>query len=390
MWAIVEFIANLVPSMRGLLIGALRPYTSPVTRPHGQHFSGENMSDDLTRRDFVRSTAVVGAAYALGAGCGDGEPQEQDAEALGVSRGLVTLVRAETPEAAVARGVELTGGLSFIEPGQTVMLKPNLTGPIPPPDTTSPEVLQELIRQCWAAGAGEVIVAERTWEALDTAIVFDMMRYNDGSTIRQRIEELGATCRPLDDEPWIEVSPEGAVDYDEPILIPQILSEVDHFINVPALKTHQIAVFTMTMKNLFGLVHPDTRTGQVHGDPRNDQDPDRQKRMFAQMNLAFDPTWNVMDAIISRTTGGPTPPGDTAATNMVLFGQDRVAMDAVGLAILRVVGSEPHIEDKSIWEQVQLAEAVRVGVGVAGPDEITLVGDGVDELDAIESMLREI
>ena len=348
------------------------------------------MSDELSRRDFVKTTAMVGAAYALGAGCGGEEPAEQPDETTETTQGLVTLVRADTPEAAVARGIELIGGLSFIEAGQTVMLKPNFTGPIPPPDTTSPGVLEELIRQCWTAGAGEVIVAERTWASMDTEMVFDLMRYNDGTTIRQRIEELDATFRPLDDEPWIEVSPEGAVDFDDPILIPQILSEVDHFINVPALKTHQIAVFTMTMKNLFGLVHPDTRNGQVHGNPKNDDDPDRQKRMFAQMNLAFDPVLNVMDAIVSRTTGGPTPPGDVAETDMVLFGRDRVAMDAVGLAILRVYGTEPHIEDKSIWEQVQLAEAVRVGVGVGGPDDITLVGDGIDEIDEIEAMLREV
>lgn len=348
------------------------------------------MNDELTRRDFVKTAAVLGAGCALGAGCGDEATQEQATPTAETTQGVVTLVRADTPEAAVARGIELIGGLSFIEAGQKVMLKPNFTGPIPPPDTTSPEVLEELIRQCWSAGAGEVIVAERTWASMDTDVVFDLMRYNDGTTIRQKIDDLDATFRPLDDEPWVEVSPEGAVDFEEPLLIPQILSEVDHFINVPALKTHGIAVFTMTMKNLFGLVHPDTRNGQVHGHPKNGEDPDRQKRMFAQMNLAFNPTLNVMDALVSRTTGGPTPPGDVADTNMVLFGQDRVAMDAVGLAILRVYGTEPHIEDKSIWEQTQLAEAVRVGVGVSGPDDITLVGDGIDELDQIEEMLREV
>lgn len=111
--------------------------------------------------------------------------------------------------------------------------------------------------------------------------------------------------------------------------------------------------------------------------------------MFAQMNLAFHPIVNVMDALVSRVTGGPMPTGDSFPTNLVLFGKDRVAMDAVGLALLKLVGTEPHIADRPVWAQVQLAEAVRLGLGVAGPDEITLVGHGVPEIPEILAILRE-
>lgn len=333
----------------------------------------------------MKTTAATGAALALGS-CGKEQPLRFD----DVPQGQVVLVRAETPEEAVARGIAHMGNFSFIQPGQTVLLKPNMTGPLIPPDITSPAVLKELIRQCWAAGAGEVIVAERTFVGMTTVDTFSIQLYEGGgSSMLDCIEEVGATFRPFDDEPWVEVHPPGAVDFDQPLLIPGLLSEVDHLINVPALKTHYIAGFTMTLKNFFGCVHPDTRQQQVHDDPRNDTDPDREKRMFAQMNLAFDPVVNVMDAIISRTTGGPMPPGDTADTNLVLFGRDRVAMDAVGLAILRHVGTEPDIESQPVWNQVQLAEAVRVGIGVSGPDEITLLGDGVEELEEIDALLRE-
>ena len=207
--------------------------------------------------------------------------------------------------------------------------------------------------------------------------------------MRECIEEAGATFRPLDDEPWDDFTLPGETDFDEPILIPRILREIDHLINVPALKTHNISVFTMSLKNFFGLIHPMTRDGQVHGDPRNADDPDREKRMFAQMNLAFDPILNVMDGMVSRTTGGPMPPGDEADTDMILLSKDRVALDAVGLAVLRVYGTESRIENKPVWDQVQLAEAARLGVGVSGPDEIELVGEGVDEIDDIEAKLRE-
>jgi uncharacterized protein (DUF362 family) len=283
-------------------------------------------------------------------------------------------------------------GLTFIRAGQTVLLKPNVTGPIPPPDTTSCEVLAALIGMCRAAGASEVIVAERTFGPLRTAMVFDTARCGpDGEerSLREVIETAGATFRPLDDEPWDEFELPGTTDFERPILIPRILTEVDHFINVPALKTHSGAVFTMAMKNLFGFIHPDTRNGQVHDNPLNDRDPDRGKRMFAQMNLAFHPILNILDGIVARTTGGPMPPGDEAPTNLILLSKDRVALDAVGLAVLRVWGTEFQIESRPVWDQVQLAEAVRRGIGVGGPEEIELVAEGVDELDEIETKLRE-
>jgi len=345
-----------------------------------------------TRRDFIRTTAAGGAGLALGVGCetdevGEGDPPDPTTFD-DIPLGQVVLVRAPAVE-AVPRALALMGGLTFVEPGQTVVIKPNFTGPIPPPDTTSPDVLAAVISSCLDAGAGEVIVAERTFGPLVTADVVSYPLFDDfGRSWLDYIEEAGATFLSLDDEPWVEVLPDGADDYDEPLLVPALLDEADHVINVPALKTHNIAVFTMTLKNLFGWVHPDTRNGQVHGHPDNDADPDRPLRMFAQMGLAFDPVLQVMDAMVSRTTGGPTPPGDEVDTGLVLVGKDRVAVDAVGLSLLQVVGTEPHIEDRPVWDQVVLAEAVRLGLGVGGPDEITLVAEGVEEIGEIEERLR--
>jgi uncharacterized protein (DUF362 family) len=348
------------------------------------------MSYRPTRRQFIHTTVATGTGLALGLGCDADDPDAPDPDAsfADTPKGQVVLVRADAAT-AVKRGIELMGGLTFIEAGQTVALKPNFTGPLQPPDTTGPDVLDAMIRACLDAGAGEVIVAERTFGPLNTTDVVTYPLYDNFSrSMLDVIEDAGGSFLPLDDEPWVEVLPDGADDYTEPLLVPALLSEVDHVINVPAMKTHDIAVFTMAMKNLFGWVHPDTRNTQVHGHPDNEDDPDRPLRMFAQMNLAFDPVLQVMDAMTIRTTGGPTPPGDTADTDLVILGKDRVAVDAVGLALLQVVGTEPHIEDRSVWDQVQLAEAARIGVGVSGPDEITLVGDGVEELGEIEERLR--
>ncbi len=346
-----------------------------------------------TRREFVRTSALGGAALALGLGCdGEGIPVDDDDSAPAPQEpadGRVYLARAATPEEAVTRALELFGGLTFVEPGQSVLVKPNVCGRADPPYTTSPAVLCEVIHQCLAAGAGEVIVAERTWWGSDTAEIFEATHYEDDTRcLLDYIEEAGATFLPLDDEPTFKTWPEGADDFTEAMKLFQVIRDVDHVINVPALKTHILASFTMTMKNFFGLVHPDTRRGQVHHQPEASEDPDKIPRMMAQINLAYTPSLNVMDGIVACTTGGPSPGGLTAATDLIVAGHDRVAVDAVGLAILQLVGTEPHIEDRPVWDQVQMAEAVRLGVGVRGPDEVELFGDGVDELDEIDAKLR--
>lgn len=347
-----------------------------------------------TRRDVLRGSLAAGAALATGLGCGAGDDEGKTAAGPApierIPLGQVTLVRAETAESAVARALELTGALSFVKPGQRVVVKPNFTGPVAPPDTTHPEVLAELVRQCLARGAGEVIVAERAFAGSNTEYLLGWPLYQSATkSLRDYVEEAGGRALALDDEPWEEFTLPGDVDFDRPIRIPRLLAEADHLINAPALKTHEIAVFTMTMKNLFGYVHPDDRQQLVHQHPLSAEDPDRVKRMFAQMNLAFSPTLNVLDALVSRTTKGPVG-GDQAETKLILAGRDRVAVDAVGLAILKVVGSEPWIMDKPVWDQIQLAEATRLGFGVRGPAEVELVGDGVDELADIERALRQL
>jgi len=345
-----------------------------------------------SRREFVRTTAIGGAALAIGVGCDDevGDDDSADpADPAEPADGRVYLVRAETAELAVARAIELYGGLTFVEPGQTVLVKPNICGRGLPPYTTSPEVLCEVIRQCQAAGA-DVLVAERCWWGSDTDEVIATEHFEDFSkSMLDYIEEAGATWRALDGTPTFKAFPDEALDFHEPLKIYDVIHEVDHIVNVPALKTHILASFTITMKNYFGLIHPDTRRDQVHLQPDSTDDRDRIPRMMAQMNLTYAPTLNVVDGILACTTGGPSE-GTEIETDLIVVGRDRVAVDAVGLAILKVVGTEPHIADRPVWEQVQMAEALRVGLGVTGPDEVELFSDGIDEIDEIEAMLREI
>jgi uncharacterized protein (DUF362 family) len=58
---------------------------------------------------------------------------------------------------------------------------------------------------------------------------------------------------------------------------------------------------------------------------------------------------------------------------VMIAGDDRVAVDAVGLAVLKDLGSNDAIMGRRIFEQEQIARAVELNLGVSGPAEIELV-----------------
>ena len=69
----------------------------------------------------------------------------------------------ESIENTVERAVNLIGGIrEFVKPGNTVILKPNLAYPYPPPATTDPGVVPAVAKLCFKAGAGEVWIGDST------------------------------------------------------------------------------------------------------------------------------------------------------------------------------------------------------------------------------------
>ena len=59
--------------------------------------------------------------------------------------------------------------------------------------------------------------------------------------------------------------------------------------------------------------------------------------------------------------------------NVVLAATDRVALDAVGVAVLRHYGTTQEVEAGPIFKQVQLARAIELGLGARSLKDIKLV-----------------
>ena len=65
--------------------------------------------------------------------------------------------------------------------------------------------------------------------------------------------------------------------------------------------------------------------------------------------------------------------GKLAKGEAFLASTDRVAIDAVGVAILKFLGSNESVMKPKIFEQEQIARAVELGLGASSASEIDLI-----------------
>jgi uncharacterized protein (DUF362 family) len=99
----------------------------------------------------------------------------------------------------------------------------------------------------------------------------------------------------------------------------------------------------------------------------------------------------VLDGVTAFTDGGPSR-GDLKQANVMIAGDNRVAVDAVGLAVLKELGSNQAIMGRTIFEQEQIARAVELGLGVSGPGEIELVSGDAESrwyAERVEGILAQ-
>jgi uncharacterized protein (DUF362 family) len=72
----------------------------------------------------------------------------------------------------------------------------------------------------------------------------------------------------------------------------------------------------------------------------------------------------------------------------MIAGDDRVAVDAVGLAMLKLLGANRAIMDRKIFEQEQIARAVELGLGAPGPEAIEIVTADADSRTCADALRR--
>jgi len=274
----------------------------------------------------------------------------------------VAFVKTEDRETGVRISLRAFG-TNFVR-GKNVLIKPNFNTADTTPGSTHNDTLMALVDEVWSMGATSVSLGERSYpptrEVMKRKGIVPLLKQKDVKII---------DFDDLDGKDWVEFKPKKS-HWQNGFRIARPVIEAECLISTCCLKTHQFGgVFTMSLKLHVGVVptfrHGYPYMGELH-------QSFHQEKMIAEINEPFSPGLIVLDGIDVFVDGGPAT-GKMVKGNVFLASTDRVAIDAVGLALLKILESNNAIMNRKIFDQKQIARAVELGLGASSPSEIDLV-----------------
>ncbi len=269
----------------------------------------------MDRRKFLKAIALTGAVTTI----------IKDADAMSMlsqsfktddatgKYDLVAVLGGE-PEDMFRRAIAELGGMkNFISKGDKVCVKPNIGWDKTPElaANTNPKLVAEIIKQCFEAGASEVIVFDHTCD--------DWRKCYANSGIEDAAKAAGAKVLPAHQESYYKnVSLPKGKNLKE-TKIHQAVVDADKWINVPILKNHGGAQLSISMKNYMGIVW---NRGYFHAN-------DLQQCIADVCTYDKKPVLNVVDAYRLMKTSGPRGKSlaDVVLSKGLFISQDIVAVD---------------------------------------------------------------
>jgi uncharacterized protein (DUF362 family) len=241
--------------------------------------------------------------------------------------------------ASVNLAFKALGGIeTFVKQGDRVLIKVNAAFASPAflCATTNPELLAEVGRLCFKAGASSVIVTDNPINNPESCFAL--------SGLGEAVHSIGAGLMlPRDAffKPTTVLG--GTLIKNWPVLYTPF-EGVDKLIGLAPVKDHHRSGASMSMKNWYGLIGG--RRNIFH---QNIND------FIKELGLMVKPTLVILDGTMTMMTNGPTGGSlsDLKATNTMIVSTDQVAADAFGATLLGKTALDlPYI---------QKAEAAGVG-----------------------------
>jgi len=322
----------------------------------------------MNRREFIRNATGISGAIVAPSVRGSLEPARSQAPAA-----RVAFVKTRDRAAGVSRAIDLLSMGRF--DGRDLFVKPNLNSADPAPGSTHPQTLTALLRKLVSMGAGPLTVGDRsgmgsTREVMDKTQVFRIAKEFDARVVA--LDELS-------EGEWETIEPPEA-HWQQGFALPRMVRNAGGVVQTCCLKTHRYGGhFTLSLKNSVGLAAKRI-PGNPHDFMRELHTSPHQRLMIAEINVAYRPALIVLDGVEAFVTGGPDR-GKLVDAEVVLAGTDRIAVDAVGVALLRHFGTTPEVGRGAIFAQEQIARAVQLGLGVTQPGAIELLTGDRDSAD---------
>jgi uncharacterized protein (DUF362 family) len=344
----------------------------------------------LSRRDFMKTIAVGGAALGMGNIVSCNAPKSSAGNSRPESKPVVSVVKIKNDNVdyAVRQAIDLLGGIKTVSTGkERIMLKPNLVNP-EPRGVTKLDVIKALAQLMKEAGK-DVSIGEgsatagpnfrpgifgsvcrtKDIETLDNIqqIVFDRLGYSElEKSIKVPLVNLH-----IGEMSKVSI-PNGFVF--EEISIHHSLTEIDMLCSVPMMKTHGLAAVTLGMKNLIG-VYP----GEVYGTVRSAVHSEAAKveesgtaSAIVDMVRANKMGLVVIDASVAMQGQGPSvhQGGQLVKMDLIIAGTNPLATD---MAAAYLMGFHPEEIATFVW-------AWKAGMTPVSLSEIEIRGEKINDV----------
>lgn len=352
----------------------------------------------MDRRQFLRWMAGLGSATAAGLLLSCDRPQRRDPETPAdpdpdpnpldddeeptadideVQQTRVAVIATDNRADGVHQALAL---LARDFDGKSLFLKPNFNSADPPPGSTHNAVLRALVRQLQDQGAQSITVGDRSGMG-DTQTVMEQKQ------IFSMAETMGFDTMVLDDlaaNQWELI--ENDDHWHQGFALPRPMREADAYVQTCCLKTHRFGGhFTMALKNNVGLVAKRI-PGNGHNFMGELHDSEHQRLMIAEINQAISHDLIVLDAVEGFYEQGPDK-GPTASFNAIIAGTDPVAIEALGVALLRRHGTTDEVSQGAIAELEQIRRAIDLGVGTADPEAMRFLTPDEQSQELVDELV---
>ncbi|MDR3000936.1 MAG: DUF362 domain-containing protein [Fibromonadaceae bacterium] len=296
----------------------------------------------MDRRGFLKTLAVVGAAFTLKMKGGMAVFAQTITDQMENPADLVAVMGGE-PDAMFQKAIEEMGGMSrFVKSGQKVVVKPNIGWDKVPElaANTNPVLVGEIIRQCFAAGAKEVVVFDNTCD--------NWKKCYANSGIEAAAKAAGAKMMPGHEKSYYRSVPLPQGKSQKNARIHQAILDCDVWINVPVLKHHSGANMSIAMKNLMGIIW-----NRMIFHVKN-----LQQSIADICTLDKKPVLNIVDAYRVLKTNGPRGKSkeDVVTPKALFVSQDMVAVDTAAAKFFNQIREMPleHVKHLAHGEEMKI------------------------------------
>ncbi len=268
-----------------------------------------------TRRGFLKAAAAGVALGLHGRRSSAGTAGDQD-----------LVVISGDAAAATRKALEAMGGIGrFVQKGQRVVLKPNMSFANPPEraSTTHPLVVTTVAQACLEAGAERVVVLD--YPLYKTELCLQRSGIQDACKSIRGVYVLGLDDRKFFRE--IKV-PQGKVLGRVEVMKEVLDSHV--LINLPQAKSHSNTGVSLGIKGLMGLIWD---RWSFHARYNMNQ-------ALADLATVVKPQLTILDATRALVSGGPGGPGEVQKPNLIIAGTDPVAVDSFGVTVAPWYGQQ--------------------------------------------------